>query len=231
MASTWIPHFSRDLVACLLSREWLKRETGLRRLAREIVKALKSGVENESQLERSKCCIEILQRLLEDKVYKVYVAAKKALQALLNFYWVKDEAQFHILHEQLKRLLDIIIVKSGDANKRMSEFSIETIIEISQGKDGLMGIGRFLAAPHIQYSGLDLVLGSLVEDHNPDSVSNQWTLGRLVVLEVLLERLNDQFSLKLPHAQINCNRSTIIYCNLNVKIRFFVKIEQNRLIL
>ena len=43
LASSWIQLYGRDLVSCLFSRDWLKRETGLRRLAREVVKILQHG--------------------------------------------------------------------------------------------------------------------------------------------------------------------------------------------
>ena len=39
-AAAWIQHYNRALLACLLSWEWLRRETGLRRLARELVRIL-----------------------------------------------------------------------------------------------------------------------------------------------------------------------------------------------
>ena len=144
MASIWMQHFSRDLVACLLNREWLKRETGLRRLAREIVTYLKYfKIENGDKIDQCKCCIEILQVLLEDKVYKVYVAAIKALGALLNFYPIRDEAQFNILRGQLKQVLDVIVVKCGDANKKIGEVSLDTIVRVIEGSDGDMGIGKY----------------------------------------------------------------------------------------
>ena len=35
-AATWVHVFGRELVACLFSRDWVVRETGLRRLAHEV---------------------------------------------------------------------------------------------------------------------------------------------------------------------------------------------------
>lgn len=43
IASAWISVYGRELVSCLFSRDWLKRETGLRRLAREVVRSLQSA--------------------------------------------------------------------------------------------------------------------------------------------------------------------------------------------
>jgi hypothetical protein len=102
-ASAWIAHYGRDLVACLFSRDWVKRETGLRRLAREVVKLLSttsspphhhhqypqnSGhghhvvVEYSERVERAwRCCADMLAMMIEDKVYKVYLAAVKALRS------------------------------------------------------------------------------------------------------------------------------------------------------
>jgi hypothetical protein len=69
-------------VACLFSRDWVKRETGLRRLAREVVKLLQqAGQEYSERVERAwRCCADMLAMLVEDKVYKVYLAAIKALR-------------------------------------------------------------------------------------------------------------------------------------------------------
>ena len=87
-ASAWIAHFGRDLVACLFSRDWVKRETGLRRLAREVVKLLAPQqnvvgvvVEYSERVERAwRCCADMLAMMIEDKVYKVYLAAVKTLR-------------------------------------------------------------------------------------------------------------------------------------------------------
>jgi hypothetical protein len=82
-ASAWIAHYGRDLVACLFSRDWVKRETGLRRLAREVVKLLQQAGQQEysERVERAwRCCADMLAMLVEDKVYKVYLAAIKALR-------------------------------------------------------------------------------------------------------------------------------------------------------
>ena len=82
-AATWIHHYDRALLACLLSWEWLRRETGLRRLAREVVRILQ-GEQTDRSEKAWRCCAEILATMIEDKVYKVYLAAVKCLTALLN---------------------------------------------------------------------------------------------------------------------------------------------------
>jgi hypothetical protein len=107
IASAWIAHYGRDLVACLFSRDWVKRETGLRRLAREVVKLLQPpsqppgpGVlEYSERVERAwKCCADMLAMLIEDKVYKVYLAAVKALRSDLfsQNSFVKTNHRFSI---------------------------------------------------------------------------------------------------------------------------------------
>ena len=45
--------WGRDLVACLFSRDWLNRETGLRRLARELVRILQQQQDHSDKIERS----------------------------------------------------------------------------------------------------------------------------------------------------------------------------------
>ena len=211
LASSWIQLYGRDLVSCLFSRDWLKRETGLRRLAREVVKILQHGSgEYTEKMERSwKCCVEILQLLLEDKVYKVYLAAVKTLRALLNFLNCKDETQFQQIKTQIRPLLHCILIKCADGNRRISEVSTETLLEISRGHEADFAIGKH-ASLNISYCGLDLLLHLVLEEREVHSVSWQWIMGRLVLLNRMLEILPQEFSLENKNAHTNFNRLMMI---------------------
>ena len=68
--------------------------------------------------------------MIEDKVYKVYLAAVKTLRALLNFLSCQDEAHLNSIKSQLRPLIQSVLVKCADSNRRVSEVStdIEIII-------------------------------------------------------------------------------------------------------
>lgn len=223
-ASTWITHFGRDLVACLFSRDWVKRETGLRRLAREIVKILQTaaggsnqqgqcGVESYTErVERSwKCCADMLAMMIEDKVYKVYLAAVKTLRALLQFLSCDSEAQMGQIRTQVRPIVQSILVKCADGNRRISEVSSDALFELCRGHVGEMSLGK-----HAHCSlpgglgGVDYLLQIVLEERDLHSVSWQWLMGRLVLLERIIQQLPQDFSLENKQAHTNFNRLMMI---------------------
>ena len=153
--------------------------------------------------------------LLDDKVIKVYIAAIKALRALLNFLMCHDEVQFAAIRGQVRTVLHSVLLKCAEANKRISEDSIKTLLEVAKGREGDMGIGRFVDGS-FEYNGLDLILGVIFEDEAggqqtwdapAGSVSNHtWILARLILLDNLMEKFSDQFSLEAVNAKINFKR-------------------------
>jgi len=220
-ASNWIPFFGRDLVACLFSRDWVKRETGLRRLAREIVKILQQAMPGSHQngtepysekVDRSwKCCADMLSMMIEDKVYKVYLAAVKALRALLQFINCDNETQLGQIRSQIRPIIQSILVKCADGNKRISEVSTESLFELCRGQLGQMALGI-----HGQcvlpggLGGVDYILQIVLEERDFHSVSWQWLMGRLVLLEKIMKELSEEFSLETQQAHTNFNRLMMI---------------------
>ena len=214
-ASTWIQHFGRDLVACLFSRDWLKRETGLRRLAREVVKLLQTGAGQDytERQERSwRCCADMLAMMIEDKVYKVYLAAVKTLRALLNFLSCQDEAHLNSIKSQLRPLIQSVLIKCADSNRRVSEVSTDFLFEMCRGEGGDMALGKYSGGCKVQggLGGLEFLLHIVLEERDLHSVSWQWVMGRLVLLERLLTHLPQDFSLETKTAQVNFQRLMII---------------------
>ena len=214
-ASTWIQHFGRDLVACLFSRDWLKRETGLRRLAREVVKLLQTGAGQDytERQERSwRCCADMLAMMIEDKVYKVYLAAVKTLRALLNFLSCQDEAHLNSIKSQLRPLIQSVLIKCADSNRRVSEVSTDFLFEMCRGEGGDMALGKYSGGCNVQggLGGLEFLLHIVLEERDLHSVSWQWVMGRLVLLERLLTHLPQDFSLETKTAQVNFQRLMII---------------------
>jgi len=214
-ANTWINHFGRDLVACLFSRDWVKRETGLRRLAREVVKVLQTGsgaLEYSERVERSwKCCAEILATIIEDKVYKVYLAAVKTLRAVLNFLNCHDDVQLQQIKNQMRPLIQSILIKCADGNRRISEVSTDALFELCRGQEGEMALGKHaVCALPSGLGGIEYLLHIVIEDRDMHSVSWQWLMGRLVLLERIIQELPEEFSLENKNAQINFNRLMMI---------------------
>jgi len=214
-ASTWITYFGRDLVACLFSRDWVKRETGLRRLAREVVNILQTGsgpLEYTEKVDRSwKCCSEILATMIEDKVYKVYLAAIKTLRALLNFLNCHDELQLQQIKNQIRPIIQSILIKCADGNRRISEVSTDALYEISKGQDGEMAVGKHAVCSLSNgLGGVEYLLHIVLEERDLHSVSWQWIMGRLVLLERMIQEIPEDFSLENKNAQINFNRLMMI---------------------
>ena len=205
LAQPWVLHYGRDLVQCLLSRDWVKREVGLRRLAREVVRLLKAGPSDK--LERQwRCCAEMLSTMIEDKVYKVYLAAVKAFRALLNFLNCTGESQLAGVKLQVRPLIQSLLVKCADGNRRISELSVETLYELCRGQDGEYSLGSQTASPPPVGLGLDFILPIILEDRDLCSVSWQWIMGRLVILDKILRDLPEDFSLKHKNTGKNLDR-------------------------
>ena len=214
-ASTWIQHFGRDLVACLFSRDWVKRETGLRRLAREVVKMLQTGAGQEysERQERSwRCCAEVLAMMIEDKVYKVYLAAIKTLCALLNFLSCHDEGQLNSIKSQLRPLVQSVLIKCADTHQRVSDVSTDFLLKMARWEEGEVALGKYSGGCKVQggLGGLEFLLNIVLEERDLHSVSWQWVMGRLVLLERLLTHLPQDFSLETKTAQVNLQRLMII---------------------
>lgn len=214
-ASSWIQYYGRDLVACLFSKDWVKRETGLRRLAREVVKLLQSGAGQEytERQERGwRCCADMLAMMIEDKVYKVYLAAVKTLRALLNFLSCKDEMQLTSIKGQLRPLVQSVLIKCADSNRRVSEVSTDCLFEMCRGEEGEMALGKHSGGCQVAggLGGLEFLLHIVLEERDLHSVSWQWLMGRLVLLERVLTQLPQDFSLETKTAQINFQRLMVI---------------------
>lgn len=126
-----------ELVGCLFSRNWNVREMALRRLSHDVSGALllahgeSSGHSGGSSGGRSSpgagaagapgdvvgACCSILSMVCADPVYKVYVAALKALRAMLVYTPCHSLAERMRLQRLLRPVVDTILVKCADANR------------------------------------------------------------------------------------------------------------------
>ena len=97
------------MVACLLSRDWKNRETGLKYMSRKVTKVLNERRTTNSYQETRwnvlDVCCTVLKHMSGDPVYNVYVGAlvcistfsayrPKAYMYIIGLNW----PQIHILH-------------------------------------------------------------------------------------------------------------------------------------
>ncbi|ESO92542.1 hypothetical protein LOTGIDRAFT_162448 [Lottia gigantea] len=211
IATPWIQVLGEDLVNCLFSRNWSIRETGLKHLSKEVVGTLMRGVGegrsgvvvSSSQLEANhtmlETCCNILAFMCADPVYRVFVASLRAMRTMLSYTPCRDEEQMLRLQKLLRPIVDAIIIKCTDGNRRTSQLSISTLVELAKGQTGELAVGREIVDPGtFGVDGLSFVLRCTTEDYT-DNVQWQWLLGRLYVIDRLIETFPDQFSLPCPY--------------------------------
>ena len=78
-----------------------------------------------------KTAMEIIAKAAEDKVYKVYLAATKAFRTLLTFSLTWD---LSLLRNGIRPILNCILIKCADGQKRMAELSLKTIFDLCNGR-------------------------------------------------------------------------------------------------
>ncbi|CAG0887474.1 unnamed protein product [Darwinula stevensoni] len=202
-ASQWAKVFGTDVVSCLFAKDWVLREMALRRLMHDVVQVLSYDVGADAEQRMSQAvhaCASILALMVSDPVYKVYLACVRCLRSLLaNLPWPPD-AEPGTLQALLQPVLQNILLKCTDGNQRMSQLSIETLVEFAKGQHGELAVGS--AVPGSQFrtasgaGGMEFLLQCILQDYSLLSVSWQWILGRLSVLDRLMRDFPDQFYLR-----------------------------------
>ncbi|KAK7484101.1 hypothetical protein BaRGS_00024713 [Batillaria attramentaria] len=212
LAAPWIEALGEDLVNCLFSRNWSFRETGLKHLGKEMVATLlrsagegRSGAivsptrqaTTQTMLETSS---KILAHMCADPVYRVFVACLRSVRTLLAYTPCRDEQQKERLQKLLKPIIDAIFLKCTDGNRRTSQLSLSTLLELAKGQNGELAVGREIVNPGTEgLDGLDFVVKCASEDYDIDSTQWQWLLGRLYVIDKLIEEFPNDF---LPRQQV-----------------------------
>ncbi|XP_062600728.1 mitogen-activated protein kinase kinase kinase 1-like [Saccostrea cucullata] len=209
LAEPWIQMYGEDLMSCFFSRNWSIRESGIRHLSREAVGVLmkgmgegKSGVmlspEKASHIHRSvEICCQILAFMCGDPVYRVYVACLKTLRTVLSYIPCREDKQKSRLEGVLKPIVDAIIIKCTDGNRRTSQLSLSTLVELAKGSEGELCVGSQVSGAQ-SFDSLDYVIRCATEDFDPETVSWQWLLGRLYLLERFFEEFQNELSPRNP---------------------------------
>ncbi|KAH9515353.1 Mitogen-activated protein kinase kinase kinase 1, partial [Bulinus truncatus] len=205
-AAPWVEALGADLVGCLLSRNWSIREAGLKHLSKEVVATLLKGAGEGrsgvivSPIRRAathnmlQTACNILAYSCADPVYRVFVASLRAIRTMLSYTPCRDIEQRMRLQTVLKPIVEAIILKCTDGNRRTSQLSLSTLVELVKGQEGELAVGREIINPGNEgLDGLNYVLKCVTEDYEIESVPWQWLLGRLYVLDRLLEEFPTEF--------------------------------------
>uniref|UniRef100_A0A6A7FYB0 Mitogen-activated protein kinase kinase kinase 1-like n=2 Tax=Hirondellea gigas TaxID=1518452 RepID=A0A6A7FYB0_9CRUS len=200
-ASAWVDVFGRELVACLFSKDSAVRETGLRRLALEVVKVLHWDqlVTGEETLKKVvHCCANILAQVVNDPVYKVYLACLRVVRMLLSHLTLSVPDEVCWLQELLRPLLHTLLLKCADGNRRTSQISVDSLLELSRGQEGELALG---GGQGLSLGGVQYVLSCILDEAPPQEAPWQWLLGRLCVLDRLLDQFPEQFQIQMVSLQ------------------------------
>ena len=83
--------------------------------------------------------------------------------------------------------------------RRTSQLSISALQELVKGQDGELAVGSEIVSPgYVDLGGITYLLTCILEGYNPDNVHWQWLLGRLYMLDKLIEDSPVDFTIK-PH--------------------------------
>ena len=205
LASGWLSVLGRPLVTCLFSRDWQNREAGLKRFAREVANAL-ADTESLNKERLIRTTSDVLARMIDDKVFKVYLAAVRCLRTLLVHLTLESKAEATLLQTCLRPIVRGILLKVSDGNKRMAELGLAMILEMSKGTLGEMGVGKYITGTtevHQNVAGLEFVLSVVLEKRQElngspvaprhHKISWQAIVGRLITLESLVEQAPHNF--------------------------------------
>ena len=204
-ANAWSGILGRDLVSCLFHADWKVRETALKHLAAEVSHLLDCSQEWTDKAERVwRCAADVVAKTVGDKVYKVYVASVRCLQTLLAHTKPTSKDVLTMTRVGVRPIVQNILAKCADGNKRIAELSVETILEFCKGDFGMLKLGQAIAEVPNPL-GIDFVLQVILEERDhlsstvntSTSTSNSWqaTMGRLSALDKILRAFQPAFEL------------------------------------
>ncbi|XP_043192717.1 mitogen-activated protein kinase kinase kinase 1-like isoform X2 [Amphibalanus amphitrite] len=187
----WSQVLGRDLVHLVFSRDWQIRDNGISRLAEALSHMVESpGGRSAADLVHQ--VADLLAVLCADPVYKVFYGAIKCLHVLLRSVTCCSPEEAAELRNSLTPLVDALLLRSTDANRRAGQLSAWTLAELVRGP-----AGQLLAA---ELDGLQLVLDRLLQECRSGADSWQWCLGRLLVADHLVDQFRERFSALDPES-------------------------------
>ncbi|XP_065069659.1 mitogen-activated protein kinase kinase kinase 1-like isoform X2 [Rhopilema esculentum] len=203
LTQSWVQIFGNDMVACLLSRDWKNRETGLKYMSRKVTKVLNERRTTTSYQETRwsvlDVCCSVLKHMSSDPVYNVYVGALRTFRAMLSCVNVRRHDDVATFYEMVQPVIEKIILKCADSNRRVTVVSLKILQEFvkwdSQPRDNQ-------AACKVQSSGFDFIVELLEKYENRGDSSWQWRLGFLVFLKRVFDE-NLEFVIGIPEEDLD----------------------------
>ena len=102
------------------------------------------------------------------------------------------------LQELLRPLLHTLLLKCADGNRRTSQISVDSLLELSRGQEGELALG---GGQGLSLGGVQYVLSCILDEAPPQEAPWQWLLGRLCVLDRLLDQFPEQFQIQMVSLQ------------------------------
>ncbi|XP_033109316.1 mitogen-activated protein kinase kinase kinase 1-like isoform X2 [Anneissia japonica] len=208
--TTWTKVIGEDLVSGLFSREWSLREVSLHQISHHIRNVLQAGAsdtvgphaDDQELREVTEIGLDIVAVMCEDPVYKVYVSSLKMLRCIISNETCFTENKKNLLQQHLKPVLEAILLKCADSNRRTSQLSVSAIVELCKGQEGELAIGRLIQNPEngmIAIWCVDYFLSTMLVD----GTGWQWWLGRLNTINELFNKFPSEFTVSAQNESLS----------------------------
>ena len=143
------------------------------------------------------CCANILAQVANDPVYKVYLACLRCVRVLLSHLSPSVGSEITALQELFRPLVHTFLLKCADGNRRTSQISVDSIMELCRGQEGELALGtQVIASATPGLGGISYVLSCILDDTPPSEAPWQWLLGRLCVLDRLVDEFPSEFQMQ-----------------------------------
>ncbi|KAL9951014.1 hypothetical protein ACROYT_G043600 [Oculina patagonica] len=210
VAKPWIEAFGENLVCCLFSREWNVRETALRRLSKDINTVFQEGSSAQNMAAFEACC-SLLSMMCGDPVYRVYVAALRTLRVLVMHMSYSTQQEKRQLQKSLFAVVEAVLAKCADSNRRISTLSIQVLLEICKDESGDLALGKMLGEEHTPQllGGLYFILACILRTV-AEYATWPWWLGRLMFLRKLMDEYVSEFELSADCPSVQMDTAGVL---------------------
>ena len=120
------------------------------------------------------------------------------MRVLLSHLTLAVPGEVSWLQELLRPLLHTLLLKCADGNRRTSQISVDSLLELSRGQEGELALG---GGQGLSLGGVQYVLSCILDEAPPQEAPWQWLLGRLCVLDRLLDQFPEQFQIQMVSLQ------------------------------
>jgi len=126
------------------------------------------------------------------------VYLQRCFRVLLGYTSCDSKCQLEELQELIRPIIRILLLKCADRNRRTARLSAEVLVELAKGQSGEFALGKHVSdSPNCGgLEGLELVLGCVLEEWSFNTVCWQWLVGRLIILDHLMQGFPDEFWLQ-----------------------------------